>query len=175
MRPKTFLVSSLIFMCFSLFCSTNAQESKVFPAIRLTSLTGQTIVIPTQSSKGKTAVIVAFDHRLQPEINSWLTWFQSVENQYPSLRDFYELPVVDSKYISARGPILHFMKKKLPSPIYQSRTLPVFAKKQAFSKQLGANTALVTLFLLDAQGQIVLKIEGNLSPEKKQQILNQLM
>lgn len=163
-----FLLMMSIALGMLMHCKTSAMVQK-FPALRLENLHQKTVVVP-HSDKPLTLVIMADEYKLQPRINTWLTWLKQVQQTYPKLA-FYEIPVVDEKYKSYWPTIRLFMKRQLPDSSFYSVTLPYFISPVKAHQYYHTSAKQIHVWLTNSAGQVLYQTSGELTPVKQQAIL----
>ncbi|MBX2860764.1 MAG: hypothetical protein KTR14_05990 [Vampirovibrio sp.] len=155
---------------------SDAAQAKVFvKPYQGKTLSGKAVTFPRGFEKQLTLLIVAFNPNQQGAINTWLSPLRQLSNTHPEF-GFYECPVVDSKYSSARIAIEAFMKKRLPGKWMYEKTLPLFVDSNAWKQRIAAsdNGKGVYLFLLNRQGQTVWQGRGGYNPTKLSKLSNYL-
>jgi len=92
--------------------------------------------------------------------------------KYPVLK-YYELPVLSASYSPFRWWIDGGMRAGIVDEMARRRTITVYTRKRVFKSQLGfLSEETIYLLLVDREGKVFLRLEGEFTEEKSRQLQN---
>lgn len=142
-----------------------------FPVVSGYNLERQEFEFPRDFEGNINLVIVPFEQRQQLDVNTWLPAAQDVEAGFPGFA-YYELPTIYELPMLSRTFINEGMRAGIPDATSRQRTITLYLDKDAFKSALGIETeAVIHLFLVDRQGNILWGETGNFSQEKLESLV----
>ena len=145
-----------------------------FPEVTGKALTGEEVTLPTDLEKPYTLLAVAFLRQQQADVDTWIPNMEKIEDAREDFA-FYEIPTIREMGGIRRWFIYRGMRGGIPSERARARTVTLHIDKAPFRKELGIETEdSIYLFLLDAEGAVVWRTQGEWSPEKEAELRKQL-
>ncbi len=135
-------------------------STATIPVLHATSLSGQTVDLPS-AFRGKTGVLVlGFDRAAQTQVTAWS---KRLHDDFSRADDvvFYNLPVIGAVPSLLRGIILRSMRSAVP-PIAQERCVPITTDEpqwRSVSGYIEPDEAYV--LLVGGRGDILDRLHGN--------------
>lgn len=141
------------------------RNSLDFPHLSAHDLEGRAVSLPDGLSGEHSLVIVAFKREQQPIVDSWIAWFESIANEYPTLR-CYELAVIATRWSPARRFIDGGMARAVRERQARRRTLTVYTDVRRVTDALAIDeTGVVTVLLVGADGRLRGRTTGSANEE----------
>ena len=136
-----------------------------FPSLVSENLNRQTMTLPDDFAGEVTLVFIAFQQVHQIAVNGWLPLAEQLAQRYPRLA-YYELPTISRAWGLGRGMIDGGMRAGLPDPATRARTITLYIDKRPFREALELpSEETIYLLLVDAQGEVFWRTEGEWTPE----------
>ena len=137
-----------------------------FPTVTGSNLQRRKLTFPADLTSELTITLIAFQQWQQRLIDTWLPEAERLEQQYPGL-SYYELPVIRKMNILSRTFINEGMRAGIPNTKARERTVTFYTDKRNFKESLGIiGESTIHVLLVDKQGHVLWRIEGEFSPEK---------
>jgi hypothetical protein len=125
-----------------------------FPNLAARDLEGRTLGLPEAFTGEANVVVVAFRREQQSMVDTWVTWFESVAAQHPTL-GCYEVPVIATRWSPGRRAIDGGMAQAVRTREARRRTLTVYTDVRRVTDALAIiDTATVTVVAVDADGWV---------------------
>ena len=153
---------------------TDMSEDRIryFPNVSGSSLDGKRFNLP-RDLKGKVnIVIIAFRREQTDIIEQWATPLKEIMRAGSSL-EVYELPTLSRGYSPFRWWIDGGMRAGIVGEEARRRTITIYTNKRHFKVQLGIpNEETIYIFLVDKDGRIITRVQGDFTEEKHRQLQN---
>jgi len=145
---------------------------RYFPNVSGSNLDGKRFNLP-RDLKGKVnIVIIAFRREQTDLIEQWAGPLKDIMKTDPSL-ELYELPTLGLIYSPFRWWIDGGMRAGIVDEETRERTITIYTNKRNFKAQLGIpDEETIYIFLVGKDGRILLRIQGDFTQEKYQQLQN---
>ena len=145
-----------------------------FPKVKGSNLEKKKYHIPEDLEGEINIVTVAFQQWHQGLVNTWVPYLEELKESFNEV-SFYEFPTINRGYKGMRFMIDGGMRMGIPDKIVRSRTITLYLNKHDFMNKLDIrDDQNITTFLLDNEGKIILKIDGEYNPEKGELITNKI-
>ena len=145
-----------------------------FPVVSGFNLNRQELIFPRDFEAELSLVIVPFQQYQQQIVNTWLPFAQEVEASFPGFI-YYELPTIYEMPVLSRTFINEGMRAGIPDETARQRTITLYLDKAAFKSALDINTEDdIHLFLVDRDGEILWRSNGQFTQEKADSLLEYL-
>lgn len=165
-------LSVAVLLATALFASLGAGSDRTaaprfrFPALNAMNLERQPVVLPKDFAGERNLVLIAFQRAQQKDVDSWLNQAQRFQSVDPALR-CYELPILARLNALTRWFIENGMRSGIPNPQQRQRTILLYVDKTQFRATLGLpDESRIYALLLDREGNILWRAEGNLNEAK---------
>jgi hypothetical protein len=137
-----------------------------FPSVSGSNLERQQLTLPEEFEGEWNLIFIAFQQWQQTQVDSWIPFAKKLEADHPNLR-YYELPTIENRGRLARTFINEGMRAGIPDPVARQRTITLYLDKAAFRRALAlAHEDEIHVLLLDQQGEVQWRAEGNFTQEK---------
>ncbi|MBN1399282.1 MAG: hypothetical protein JXA74_00500 [Anaerolineae bacterium] len=139
-----------------------------FPNLQGENLNREPMNLPDDFAGEVNLVFIAFQQIQQIAVNSWLPFVQKLvaRTERPRLA-YYELPTISRAWGVARGFVDGGMRSGIRDIATRGRTITLYLDKQAFRAVLELPSEdTIHLLLVDAQGQVFWRTEGEYAPDK---------
>jgi hypothetical protein len=168
---KTLIAITLLLLLQGCFIGSGENSEiisnapNVFPQLVGIDLNGDRQELPKKFSKKFNIVIIGFKREQQELINPWIEAFKEIKKSNQEI-DFYEMPLIYELGAFSRAWVNNGMRFGILDEEARKRTITVYTNRDQFFKIMQMNVNQIYLLLLDNQGEILLKIEGDFSQEK---------
>ena len=137
-----------------------------FPRVSGNNLDRQEFEFPRDFEGELNLVIIPFLQKQQLDVNTWIPAAQELERSYPGLV-YYELPTIYKLPALSRTFINEGMRAGIPDQTSRERTITLYLDKETFKAALKITSEdVISLFLIDRQGNILWREEGRFTEEK---------
>ena len=148
--------------------SNPKNTSPKFPTVKGSNLQRKTMTLPNDLEGDLNLLFVPFQRWQQSQVDSWIPFAITLENDYPNLR-YYELPTMQSLNWLSQTFINQGMRAGIPDPMARERTITLYLNKNEFKDALGIETeTTIHVFLVNRDGDVLWRSEGNYSREEAQ-------
>jgi hypothetical protein len=138
----------------------------IFPTIEAKTLSGQSIIFPTETLGKKTVLVIAFEQQAQPQADSWAT--RILADFHKEQVNYYEIPMLSSGYNLVRPFIDGGMKQGTDKDLH-NKVATYYGELKEYKSQLNIeNDRIAHLFLLNKKGEIIFNTNGGATKEKIQ-------
>ncbi len=146
-------------------------EGKKFPKIEGESLSGDEVVLPDDADGEVILIAVAFKRSAQEGLDSWMNYFEEVCEG----KEAYELPVIEGSLWGVfSGFIDTGMKSGIPKEKHD-KIVTLYGDASEFREELEIEgESLGYVFLLDEDGRIIFKGEGEANEKGKEDLLKKV-
>lgn len=142
------------------------ESTVFFPSLTANNLAGEEVDLPTAFTADKNLVIVAFAHKQQADVDTWIKALPEINQQLPNV-NFYEVPVISEGSALFRFTVNNGMRSGVTDPVARKRTITVFTDRDAFTNRLGIkNISNIYALIVDKNGVVLNQQEGTYSKEK---------
>jgi hypothetical protein len=125
-----------------------------FPHLAARDLEGRALGLPEAFTGGANVVVVAFRREQQSVVDTWVTWFEAIAAQHPTLR-CYEVPVIATRWSPGRRVIDGGMAQAVRAQEARRRTLTVYTDVRRVTDALAiTDTSTVTVTVVDGDGWV---------------------
>ncbi len=108
-------------------------------------------------------LFIPFEQWQQSTVDSWIPFAHKIEQEFPWIR-YYELPTISKLNPVAQFMINEGMRAGIPNPLARERTVTLYVDKTRFRNQLMIGSeATITILLVDREGNIFWRAQGNYS------------
>ena len=141
-----------------------------FPAVQGSSLSGREFNLPAAFEGDLNLVLIAFQRWQQDLIDTWLPTARRLVQTHSTLR-YYELPTISRLNFVMRAFIDNGMRAGIPDPTARATTITLYLDKSKFRQALELpQEETIYVMLVDRQGQILWRAEGEFTAEKGQEL-----
>jgi len=145
-----------------------------FPQVSGSNLNRQELLFPRDFEGEINLAIVAFKQYQQLTVNTWIPFVQEIEAKNPGFV-YYELPTIYKMPAVGRTFVNEGMRAGIPDETARQRTVTLYIDKTAFKEALNIpNEDDIYLFLVDREGNILWRVNGEYTPEKGEPLLQKL-
>jgi len=142
-----------------------------FPIVSGFNLNRQEFVFPRDFGGKFNLVIVPFQQYQQLTVNTWIPFVQEVEAAFPGFV-YYELPTIYAMPVLSRTFLNEGMRAGIPDQTARERTITLYLDKESFKSALDIpNEDDIYLFIVDRDGEILWRTNGEKTPEKANDLL----
>jgi hypothetical protein len=146
--------------------AVSGDTMRVFPEVSGRNLEGREFRLPNDFEGRANLVLIAFQRDHQALVDTWMPAAAALSESLPDVR-YYELPTIGSGYRLFRALIDGGMRSGISDREARERTITLYLDKDDFRDALGlASEKTVYVLVLDADGKVVLTVEGVHSVEK---------
>ena len=146
-----------------------------FPERKSTNLLNIDVNLPQDFEGAQNVVFVTFERNQQRHVDARLSFMVELEDRFPGLLT-YEVPVIQHMNDLAELFVRQGMRLDIDGFDERTRTIPLFANKEMFKRQLGIPSAdNIHILLLDDTGQVLWRTSGPMSPQTVQQLLQEII
>jgi hypothetical protein len=141
-----------------------AAASVPFPPLRVANLNGATANFPAELPGARTLVLVAFYRKQQKSLDVWIKELGLKEPEAPA---WIEMPVVRDLGALWQTWVDSGMRSGITGAADRARVYTVYGNRDHFCEKLrlpGKNQ--IYLLAVEKSGTIVLRIDGDYTPEK---------
>jgi hypothetical protein len=119
-------------------------------------------------------LLIAFQRWQQSVIDTWVPFARQLEETTEGV-SYYELPVIQRMNVLARTFINEGMRAGIPDQVARERTITLYVDKLAFRQALELPSEEdIYVLLVDREGNVIWKEEGTFSPEKGEELAEEL-
>jgi hypothetical protein len=145
-----------------------------FPTVTGSNLQRSKLTLPQDFQGELNLVLIAFQQWQQTQVDTWIPFARQLEETHPGVR-YYELPTIQQLNVLVRTFINEGMRAGLPDPVVRERTITLYLDKDEFRQALQLpHEDHIYVLLLDRQGQVLWRAEGDFTPEKGESLAEQL-
>lgn len=142
------------------------REDVHFPVVTGNNLDRQVFEFPRDFEGELNLVIIPFLQRQQLDVNTWIPAAQELERSFRGVI-YYELPTINNRPALSRTFINEGMRAGIPDQTSRNRTITLYLDKETFKSALDITSEnVISLFLIDRQGNILWRDEGVFSEGK---------
>ena len=153
---------------------TVIREESHFPIVSGSNLNRQEFEFPRDFAGEYNLVIIPFQRIQQLDVNTWIPAAQELERITPGLV-YYELPTIYELPTLSRTFINEGMRAGIPDQTARERTITLYLDKEKFKAALDIQSEeIITLVLVNRQGDLLWRGEGTYSEEKLQDLVKSL-
>lgn len=153
---------------------TVIREESHFPIVSGSNLNRQEFEFPRDFAGEYNLVIIPFQQKQQLDVNTWIPAAQELERITPGLV-YYELPTIYELPTLSRTFINEGMRAGIPDQTARERTVTLYLDKEKFKAALDIQSEeIITLVLVNRQGDLLWRGEGTYSEEKLQDLKRSL-
>jgi hypothetical protein len=150
------------------------RDEMHFPLVSGYNLNRQELEFPRDFQGEVNLVIVPFKQYQQNIVNTWIPIAQQLEEDHPGFI-YYELPTIYEMPAFSRTFINEGMRAGIPDQKARERTVTLYLEKDAFKAALDIKSEdEISLFLVDAEGQIFWRSSGEYSETKAEELIRVL-
>ena len=167
------LISTAVFLsegCIST-SEVSVNEKNIFPTVTGTNLHGDEKTLPECLEKDKTILVVAFQ-RWQQELCD--EWYAEIEKYMGENEDtaYFEVPTIRKMNGFMRWFIYRGMRGGITSAEMRRQVVTLHIDKEPFTKALDIGSEeTVYVFVVDKNGKILSRAEGEFSSSKWQKLI----
>jgi hypothetical protein len=148
-----------------------SKETHLFPSVSGSNLNRKELEFPKDFSGILNLLIVPFKQHQQLLVNTWIPVLNEIEAKMPGFA-YYELPTISELPNLSRMFINEGMRAGIPDAKAREKTITLYIDKRSFKSALNIpHEDDITLFLVDAQGNIFWRTTGGYSPEKADELV----
>lgn len=141
------------------------SDAESFPTLTGIDLLGDERELPSYFEGDLNIVTVAFQQRQQENVNTWIEALEPMLAKNDNLR-FYELPVIYKMNPLFRTWINNGMRSGIPDEAARKRTITIYTDRAKFYDTLDMQEDNIYTLLLNADGQILWRTNGDATEEK---------
>ena len=147
------------------------RDEPHFPVVSGFNLNRQEFEFPRDFGGEINLIIVPFQQHQQAIVNTWIPFAQEVEATFPGFV-YYELPTIYEMPMLSRTFINEGMRVGIPDQTARERTVTLYLDKADFKAALDIpNEDDIYLFLVDREGEILWRTNGEYNSEKADDLL----
>jgi hypothetical protein len=170
-----FILGALVIVALRIGVSesklTVVREEAHFPIVSGSNLDRKEFEFPRDFAGKYNLVIIPFQQKQQLDVNTWIPAAQELERTTPGLV-YYELPTIYRLPTLSRTFINEGMRAGIPDQTARERTVTLYLDKEKFKAALEIQTEnIITLVLVNRQGDLLWRGEGRYSEETLQDLL----
>ena len=144
------------------------------PRVEGSNLARQKRVFPDDFSGEINLVFIAFLRWHQDLIDEWIPFVGQLAQEFPGLH-YYEFPTLPRKGFFYRTFLNEGMRAGIPDTATRERTITLYLDKRAFRNALDIdNEQNIWLYLFDISGEVLWRMEGRITEEKRLALRNLL-
>jgi hypothetical protein len=137
-----------------------------FPEVVTHDLLDEERTLPQDLPERYTVVLIAFFHRQQGDVDTWLPTLRRLEGARPDL-GLVEIPVVSGVWKAMDDQVQAWMKAGIPDPADRRGTLPYYGDPDRFLDPLGLDgTDQIVVTVVSRDGRVWWLARGPATPEK---------
>jgi hypothetical protein len=145
-----------------------------FPIVTGANLLRRKVTLPADLEGELNILLVAFQRWQQSVIDTWVPFARQLEETHEGV-SYYELPVIQRMNVLARTFINEGMRAGIPDQVARERTITLYVDKLAFRQALELPSEEdIYVLLVDREGNVIWKEEGTFSPEKGEELAEEL-
>lgn len=142
-----------------------------FPVVTGVNLLREKVMLPEGLEGEKNVLLIAFQQWQQGLIDTWLPFLEEAERMTIGLR-YYELPTIQKLGVLSRTFINEGMRAGIRDAATRARTITLYLDKEEFRSALGLpDESTIYLLLVDRQGRILWRAQGEFTPEKGESLI----
>lgn len=143
-----------------------------FPTITAENLNRERVTLPDDLAGNPALVLIAYKRQQQTNVNTWLDRMDEIEAAIPGVQ-IIETPTISSgTWGWMAGFIDGGMRSGIPDPEARARTITLYTDVSLFNQALNIeSTDTIYAVLLDAEGEVVGKVEGDFSEDKLMKLI----
>jgi hypothetical protein len=148
-----------------------AANAEVMPPLPVTTLSGDSLVIPPQTANAPSLFVIGFSKKSRAQTSLWT---QLLERDDPDGEPPYQVAILDDVPRFVRGLIVHAIRKAVPERLHK-RFLIVFEKADVWKQLAGfLDPDGAYLLVIGPHRQVVWRTEGKPTEERFQALLQAL-
>jgi hypothetical protein len=145
-----------------------------FPIVTGANLLRRKVTLPADLEGELNILLIAFQRWQQSVIDTWVQFAMQLEETTEGV-SYYELPVIQRMNVLARTFINEGMRAGIPDQVARERTITLYVDKVAFRQALELPSEEdIYVLLVDREGNVIWKEEGTFSPEKGEELAEEL-
>lgn len=139
---------------------------KKFPKISAKNLEGDSLELPHDLEGTLNIIIIAFKREQQSLVDEWIPYLEDYIKKNLQIA-YYEIPTIHFSYLPLRWMIDGGMRAGIADKKARQRTITLYINKKKFKKHLDIEDEnTIYVFLIDEDGRIIWKTDGNITKEK---------
>ena len=143
-----------------------------FPVVSGFNLDRQEFEFPRDFGGDYNLVIVPFKQYQQQIVNTWIPFAQEVEASFLGFI-YYELPTIYEMPVLSRTFLNEGMRAGIPDQTARERTITLYLDKETYKSALDIPSENdIYLFLVNRDGEILWRTNGEYTQEKADDLLN---
>lgn len=142
-----------------------------FPTVTGIDLLGREITVPADLDGERRFVVSAYRREQQTNVDTWIAQWDRIAQRAPGIV-FCELPVIDQGSALFRWWVNNGMRMGITGDDRRRAVVTVYTDVSAFLAAIGADANdTVHVFVLDAEGRIAARTQGDFSDAKLDALL----
>jgi hypothetical protein len=142
----------------------NRGENK-FPKLVGIDLFGEERAVPSTFTGDLNLVTIGFKREHQNNINEWIKVANVIMADNRDI-SFYELPIIYEINMPYRFWINNGMRSGVKDPAARQNTITIYTERKKFTELMNMKTDRIYTLLLDQDGVIIWRAEGDVSAQK---------
>ena len=134
----------------------------MFPELKGETLEGRKVVFPTDLDEEVNILILAFEQKAQPLVN---TWANLILDEYEPRKgvSYYEIPMISTLYLPIAWQIDNWMRDGIPAHLHDN-TVTFYGHRSPYFEMLEIeDKESCYLFVVDRRGNIKYRTQGPVS------------
>lgn len=168
MKKITVLLIALTLVSCSIGAGENSKilagKNGFFPQVSGIDLEGKKRELPKSFDKEINLVVVAFKREQQENVNGWIAATKEILAKNPKV-GFYEVPVIYEVSAPYRTFINNGMRRGVVDLEARKHTITVYTNREEFFKILQMKKEKIYLLMMNKEGKILQRIEGDATKE----------
>ncbi len=137
-----------------------------FPKIEGSNLEGRKYKLPQDLDGKLNVVIMPFLREQQELVDQWVFFLMDLFQKKPELR-FYEIPTLQARDKYFQMAVDEAMRAGIPDKSARERTITIYTNRDEFLPKLNIEgLEIIQIFLLNKDGQILWRSEGEFTKQK---------
>lgn len=141
------------------------KNDDTMPSMIGIDLHGNDRPVPESFEGDLNIVTFAFEREQQDNVNTWIPVADAIGDDDPSIR-FYEIPLIYEINAMYRTWVNNGMRSGIPGDEARDRTITVYTDRDKFFDLMEMNNSTIYTLLIDPQGKILWRSEGDATDEK---------
>jgi len=141
-------------------------ESMNFPEIEASNLEGRKFKLPQDLDGKLNVIIMPFLREQQEIVDQWVFFLVDLVQKKPELQ-FYEIPILQARDKYFQLAVDEAMRAGIPDKSARERTITIYTDREEFLPKLKiAGLEIIQIFLLNKEGHILWRSEGEFTEQK---------
>jgi hypothetical protein len=137
-----------------------------FPEIEAFNLEGRKFTLPQDLDGTLNVVIMPFLREQQEIVDQWVAFLKNLVQKVPDI-EFYEVPTLQARDKYFQLAVDEAMRAGIPDKSARERTITIYTNREEFLPKLNIkDLEIIQIFLLNKDGQILWRSDGDFTKQK---------